>query len=211
MEIHFLVYRATAATEARKAGVRQGILAATRELVAAGGFGMVQVSDVARRAGVATGTIYRYFPSKPFLFAEVFRRASQREVDELQTIADSKLAASARLRDTIGVFTTRAARARRLAYALIAEPVDPLIESERLRFRSAYDRIFRQILRDGVEAGEFVAIDIPVAAACVVGALAESLVGPLAPDAHLSDRELEELIGNVTAFCLRATTGRKDP
>ena len=34
-----------------------------------------------RRAGVATGSVYRHFPSKAELFAEVFRRAAQREVD----------------------------------------------------------------------------------------------------------------------------------
>lgn len=210
MEIHVLVYRATAATEARKANIRQTILTATRDLVGAGGFGAVQVSDVARRAGVATGTIYRYFPSKPILFAEVFRRACQREVDELQAIADGPGTAARRLCDTVRVFVTRAARGRRLAYALIAEPVDPLIEAERLRFRRAYDLVFRRILRDGMAAREFVEQDMAVTAACIVGALAEAMVGPLAPDAHLSERGVDELIAGASAFCLRAVTGRNE-
>jgi AcrR family transcriptional regulator len=60
---------------------------------------------VARRAGVATGSVYRHFPSKADLFAEVFRRAAQREVDVLRGMADrnepvaNRLAAWVEVRD----------------------------------------------------------------------------------------------------------------
>ena len=35
------------------------------------------------------------------------------------------------------------------AYALIAEPVDPAVEAERLTFRRAYADLFERALRDG--------------------------------------------------------------
>ena len=49
--------------------------------MADGGYASASVQAVAARAGVATGTVYRHFASKADLFAEVFRRASQRELD----------------------------------------------------------------------------------------------------------------------------------
>src|SRR4051812_41357940 len=79
--LFYVAYRATERTEARKAAVRARIVTAARELIARGGYAEAQVAAVAERAGVATGTVYRHFPSKSDLFAEVFREASQREVD----------------------------------------------------------------------------------------------------------------------------------
>src|SRR3954453_18490596 len=80
-------YRPTERTEARKAATRERIVAAALEQVAEGGYASASVQAVAARAGLAVGTIYRHFPSKAELFAEVFRRASQRELDVLVEIA----------------------------------------------------------------------------------------------------------------------------
>jgi TetR/AcrR family transcriptional regulator, cholesterol catabolism regulator len=52
-----------------QAARRERVLAAALELGAAGGYEAVQMRDVAQRAGVALGTIYRYFSSKDALLA----------------------------------------------------------------------------------------------------------------------------------------------
>src|SRR5258708_29781149 len=48
---------------------RSRVLAAAIELAAEGGYDAVQMRDVATRAQVALGTIYRYFSSKDQLLA----------------------------------------------------------------------------------------------------------------------------------------------
>jgi TetR/AcrR family transcriptional regulator, cholesterol catabolism regulator len=48
---------------------RQRILRATRDLAASGGYEAVQMREVAARAQVALGTLYRYFSSKDHLLA----------------------------------------------------------------------------------------------------------------------------------------------
>ncbi|MGK5546256.1 TetR family transcriptional regulator [Streptomyces sp. URMC 127] len=48
----------------RQAARRRRILRATEELASRGGFDAVQMREVAEAAGVALGTLYRYFPSK---------------------------------------------------------------------------------------------------------------------------------------------------
>src|SRR5919106_287338 len=79
-----MAYRSTERTEARRAETRHRITAAARELIAEGGYVAAQIAAVADRAGVAVGTVYRHFPSKTDLFAEVFREASQHEVDAMR-------------------------------------------------------------------------------------------------------------------------------
>ena len=75
-------------TRARLAAARERIVDAALDQLAEGGYASASVATVARRAGVATGTVYRHFPSKADLFAEVFRRAAQREVDVLRAMTD---------------------------------------------------------------------------------------------------------------------------
>lgn len=60
---------------------RDRILEATMELATEGGFHGVQMRDVADRADVALGTLYRYFPSKIHLLVGSLRQ----EIDRLRT------------------------------------------------------------------------------------------------------------------------------
>jgi AcrR family transcriptional regulator len=50
---------------------RERMLGATAELALEGGWDAVQMREVAQRADVALGTLYRYFPSKEFLLVSV--------------------------------------------------------------------------------------------------------------------------------------------
>src|ERR1044071_7459611 len=52
---------------------REGILAAALEEFSAHGFEAARLDDVARRAGIAKGTIYLYFSDKETLFQELVR------------------------------------------------------------------------------------------------------------------------------------------
>jgi AcrR family transcriptional regulator len=203
--IHFfpMPYRATARTEARRADNERRLLEQARALVVDGGFGAVSIAAVADAAGLATGTVYRYFPSKADLLGEVFRRAAAREVDVMASYASAPGRVAERIRSALGVFCERALRSGRLAWALLAEPIDPAVEHERLRFRRAYAGILEDLIRDGSACGELPPQDAAIAASCVVGALGEALLVPLATD----DREPTD--GTTAAaidFCLRAIT-----
>jgi AcrR family transcriptional regulator len=204
-----MAYRATERTERKRAAARERIVTAARELIARGGYREAQVAAVAARAGVATGSVYRHFPSKAELFAEVFRSVSQREVDAARAAADAVPGARAteRLQVAIETFARRALRARRQAWALLAEPVDPAVEAERLAFRRAHAEHFAAILRDGIAAGELPAQNAELAAAALVGALGEALVGPLSPVAPRMDPDA--LVSDLVAFCLRSVTDRE--
>jgi len=193
-------YRPTERTRARLAAARERIADAALDQLAEGGYASASVVAVARRAGVATGSVYRHFPSKADLFAEVFRRASQREVDVLRGMADGREPAAHRLAAWVEAFVRRALAEPVRAYALIAEPVDPAVEAERLVFRRAYADLFERALRDGVEAGDLPPLDAELAAAAIVGALAEALVGPL----QRREAGADELVAGLQSFVLRS-------
>jgi hypothetical protein len=101
-------------------------------------------------------------------------------------------------------FARRALAEPTRAYALIAEPVDPAVEAERLTFRRGYRDVLAGVLGDGIESGELAPHDTETVAAALVGAIGESLVGPLSPAAHHGPRRHESLIAALVQFCLGA-------
>ena len=211
-----MVYRKTDSVEAHLADNRKRILAAARSLVSAGGWPEAQVSHVAAAAGVATGTVYRYFPSKAELFVEVLSTVSQREVDVLEAIANGNEPAGQRLHAAVAAFVKRAMRNRRLAYALIAEPCDPEIDQARLRYRHMISEQVMHIVRDGQETGAFRAdLDPSLAATVVVGGFMEGLIGPLSPlNADFgSDPQNPEVVRtlaeDIADICCAAVTARR--
>ena len=205
--IHFLAvaYRPTHLTEARKAATRGRIVSAALDLIAEGGYAAAPVAAVAARAGVAVGTVYRHFPSKSDLFAEVFRVASQREVDAMREAGEARAGAGVDQQIAAGIesFARRALAGKRLAWALLAEPVDPAIETERLHFRESYHEVIADLLRDGIDSGQLPDQDPDLTAAALVGAIAEAMVGPLSPSSKARDPEV--LIAALISFCIRAT------
>src|SRR5689334_24989770 len=64
---------ASAARRARSAERRDAILAAALDEFSSRGFEAARLDDVARRAGIAKGTIYLYFRDKETLFQELIR------------------------------------------------------------------------------------------------------------------------------------------
>jgi AcrR family transcriptional regulator len=202
-----MAYRRTERTEARKAATRERIVAAAMDQVAEGGYASASVQAVAARAGLAVGTIYRHFPSKAELFTEVFTRASQRELDVLVEVssADGRGAAE-RVAAAVEAFCRRALAGPVLAFALLAEPVDPAVESERLRLRRGYRDAFARVLEGGVESGELRPHDVQTLAAVLVGGLGEALVGPLS--AHGGRRRREALVASLVQFSLNSLPTR---
>ena len=198
-----MAYRSTERTEARRAETRKRITIAARELIAEGGYVAAPVAAVADRAGVAVGTVYRYFPSKSELFAEVFREASQHEVDAMRDAIESSPGPAAdRMATGIEAFARRALRGRRLAWALLAEPVDPRVEAERLHFRHSYRDLMAEVITEGIDAGELPDQDVEASAAALIGAIGEAMLGPLSPTANGGDPDT--LIASLINFCIRA-------
>ena len=177
-----MAYRRTLAVQQRLDAVRTQLLDAALSLVAEQGYAGCSVAEVAARAGVGTGTVYRYFPNKGELFAEVFRTACSKEVAAFTAAAHAVPDAACeceRITAAIATFTRRALHAPRLAYALLAEPVDALVDAERLAFRESYRDLLATVLTDGIRRAQIPEQDVEVTAAGLIGAVAEALVQPL--------------------------------
>jgi AcrR family transcriptional regulator len=179
---------------------RERLLAAARELIEEGGYASASVAAIAERAGVASGTVYRHFASKAELFLEVFRAVCAGEERAMRAAADEAgPGAVDRLEAVLATFARRALKNRRLAWALLAEPVDPVVNAERLAYRERYASLVAAELRAAIAVGEIPAQDVAFTAAALVGGCGEALVGPLS-----SVNGSGQVVGSIEIFVRRA-------
>ena len=195
-------YRRTPAVQAKLAASREAILWAAVALLAEDGYAGCSVAAVAARAGVATGSVYRHFPSKSDLLTEVFRLSAGREVAAVAEAASRPGTITERATSVVETFAGRALKSPRLAYALLAEPVDPAGDAQRLVFRESYRDVIAEVIADGVARGELPPQNPRLVASAAVGAIGEALVGPLSAGAAEVDT-----VPTLVRFILRALGG----
>jgi AcrR family transcriptional regulator len=128
---------------------RQRVLEAAEEEFALQGLA-VPIDDIARRAGVGPGTVYRHFPTKEALFAAIVARRMEDLVEEARTLAASDDPAEAFFHFLTRIFE-EGARKRDLVDALGAAGVDIKTELGHAGF-DMRDTIERLLVR-GQQAG----------------------------------------------------------
>jgi AcrR family transcriptional regulator len=194
-------YRRTENVARRLAARRDTVLAAARAAASEGGMAAVQIVAVAARAGIAAGTVYRYFPAKTDLVAALLAEIADREIAALRAAAAAAPGPLSALSAAIMTFAARALRDRKLAYAAIAEPVDAELDAARLVFRRSLAAEFATRIAAAIAEGRLPEQDAALAAAALTGLLIEGLVGPLAPDAAGRERDT---LQSLTLTALRA-------
>ncbi len=200
-----MAYQHTEKTLQKKAEIRQRILDAAHQLVANKGFRGLSIISVAEVAGVASGSLYRYFASKTALCSQVFVLATRKEVELVSLALSSSQQPREQIENAVQCFARRALKGKTLAWALIAEPVDPIVEQDRLQYRRAYAELFEAVINTGIQSGYLPKQDARISAAAIVGVMAETLVGPLSPNGEqLSKKQRDALVSQVQTFCTRA-------
>jgi AcrR family transcriptional regulator len=199
-----MAYRRTDSVIRRLAARHQAIIAAARAAAAEGGMAAVQVAPVAQRAGIATGTVYRYFPSKTDLVTALVAAISEHEIGAVRKAGKAAPGPLSALAASIATFASRALRNRRLAWAVIAEPVDAEVEAVRITYRRALAEELRTRIAAAMQSGHLPNQDSGLAAPALVGALLEGLIGPLAPGGNDDPARARDAVQALTLLSLRA-------
>ena len=196
-------YRRTENVVRRLAAREQTILNAALSLAGEGGMEAVQIAAVAKRANIAAGTVYRYFPSKTDLIGDVIATVSEREMAAMRRAADAAPGPLSALAACIATFAARTLSERRLAWAVLAEPIEAEADAMRLDFRQSIAAEIEARIRAARTRQLLPEQDARATAPAIVGAVLEGLIGPLAPepaDAAAARQAVQE----TTLLALRA-------
>ncbi|MGE3149082.1 MAG: TetR/AcrR family transcriptional regulator [Pseudorhodoplanes sp.] len=198
-----MAYRRTENVARKLAARRVAILTAAEAAAREGGMGAVQIAAVAARAGIAAGTVYRYFPSKTDLVFALVAALSEREVAALRKAADAAPGPLSALTATIGALARRALSERKLAAALLVDPVEADIDAERREYRRRLAAEVAARITTANAGGFLPNGDATLSATAIIGALVEGLLGPLASRIE-EGAEQQSAVQTLTLHCLRA-------
>jgi TetR/AcrR family fatty acid metabolism transcriptional regulator len=136
---------------------RQQILDAAVIEIAQHGYYQTTIAMIARRAGVADGTIYLYFRSKQEILISIFDRAVGRFIEEGQRQLRSEQGAEAKLRRIMELHLSLVGKDRDLAVIFQVElrhSLHFLNLFSRRRIRE-YLEIIAEVVREGQAEGSF--------------------------------------------------------
>lgn len=204
-----MAYRRTEKVQSRLDETREQIVRAGRKFVARNGFAKASMAEIAREAGVATGTLYKHFTSKDELICEIYRLNGLYEMGRIEAISQqTDLPASTRIETAIRSFLSRAMQSRPMAYASLEEPAGAALEIERIKMRELHTKIYQRMIEDGIAAGEFSEQDPFVSASGIAGAVTASMIGPLNFSRTLTTTDIDHIIDGLVSFCLNAVSAR---
>lgn len=186
----------------RRVDTRQKLYEAAVELIAERGYSATTVDDIAERAGVAKGTVYYNFTSKPKLFEALLRHGV-----ELLTAQFQEAVAGLPAREAIGALIRT-----QLEYFQRYHTFAQILVSEMWRTNREWQqslRLLREqvigviagVIAAGVTSGDLAAdLDVQVAAGALFGV---GLVAAVDWLVFQPDRPIEDVEASLRAIVLR--------
>jgi AcrR family transcriptional regulator len=156
---------------------REAVLAAAKKLFADRGL-EAQMPDVARRAGVGVGTVYRHFPAKDDLIAALVAERFERFAQEASRALEHE-DAWAGLEDFIRFSAELQADDRGLCEVMGSRPDVMDAAARAAGLPDLADRLVKRAQRSGQLRADLAWEDIPMIA-CGLGRITQTDVGPAA-------------------------------
>jgi AcrR family transcriptional regulator len=191
--------RAVESRVQRKRGRRiQEILTVAAELFGERGYAAVSLDDVAERLDVTKGSLYYYFASKDELVSaaiETLGSAWTRRLAELPVDGPP----ARRLRVLVREHVTVAVRDHPAALRLFLGPDDwpPPQRAAIKELRRWHDRLFRDVIEEGLATGDFVVVDVDTTLHCLHAAMSQAPAWFAARRGAAFDEALDRLVDTL--------------
>jgi AcrR family transcriptional regulator len=163
-----LVWRRRASPEARRTEIFRSLGLVLRER----GLASLTMQEIADRLGMTKGNLYYYFKDKQDLLYRCHVSAMRLSLKALDEMRKSGEPPATRLRTLL----TRHIRAitDEVYGAVLLTDLESLTPAQRRRYvalRDRFERGVRQLIREGIERGEFRKIDVRLAGFAILGAI----------------------------------------
>lgn len=190
-------------------GRRRDILETFTAVVAAQGYDMTSVAEIAERLQLSKGTIMYHFGSKDQMLREMSLGYMERRLRELEVIVEELTDDSARLGALIVSLVTSYRDDREASIAFSREFMrfanDPVMDEVRA-LRRRYVDTLQGFLEAGMAGGTFRQIDAKIVALQIIGMCNWTWTW-LNPDGRLSVDEVAAVFASTTLSGVLATPG----
>jgi AcrR family transcriptional regulator len=153
----------------------EDILKAAASVFHRKGYHGATMSDIAAEVNLTAGSLYHHFPSKEDLLVAVLDAGLTQITHEARVIVENQCAPAERLRQIVHIHIQNEIEHGPIAAAIIFEGralLDiPDVRDQYIRLRDELERLYRQVIDDGIAAGHFRAVDAGIFVKTLFGAL----------------------------------------
>ena len=200
-----------------KARVKPGfqkakMLETARRLFWEKGYRATSMRDIGISYGCKPANIYNFFSDKEEILFEVLREEMEQIIDPIKHLEDDDHTSPIeQLRFLIECHLKVTLSYRRSARLLFDVALDNLSPHERKKivdYRDTYDRIIRKVIRRGIDAGHFPAIDVKLAGFMIASMITRTRIW-FHPKKGASVGELVDFIFKFTLNGLSGLTQKR--
>ncbi len=166
---------------------RDEILIAAAQIFSQKGFHATSMADIAQAVHLQKGSLYHHISSKQELLVEMLDRALDLLIEQMQAVMSLPLPPEEKLRQAMAAYLNTLIEHRDLASVLLLEhrSLEPEYRSRHLPRRDRYERLWRDLIQQGLDQGAFCCADPGMAARAVLGVMNWTITW-LKPDGPLS-------------------------
>jgi AcrR family transcriptional regulator len=176
---------------------REEILEAAAQIFSQKGFHGASMQDIAEAVQLQKASLYHHVASKQEILLEILDDALDLLIERVSIVAALPISPQERLRQAMQTYLQILAEHRALAAVLLLEyrSLEPEYHHRHLPRRDRFEALWRDLIREGAEAGAFHCEHCSLAARALLGVMNWTITwyrpdGPLSP-AEIADQFAE--------------------
>ena len=150
---------------------RDEIILSAAQIFREKGFHATSMQDIADSVELQKASLYHHISSKQEILWAVLDRALDVLIEDIEPIVDSDLPPEEKLRLAMTRYIERVTGSADLAAVLLLEhrSLEPQLRARHISRRDRFEDLWRQLVREGVEQGDFRPMDPSVVAFALLG------------------------------------------
>jgi AcrR family transcriptional regulator len=169
------------------------ILSAAAQIISQKGFHAASMQDIAHAVNLQKASLYHHISSKQDILLALLDRALDLLIEQIEQVVQQPLPADQKLRQAMVVYLQAMLEQRDLASVLLLEhrSLEPQYHSRHIPRRDRFERLWRDMLQEGVEQGIFNCTDLALVSRSLLGVMNWTITW-YRPDGLLMPGEIAE-------------------
>lgn len=150
---------------------RADIVQAAAQIFRQKGYHATSMQDIADAVHLQKASLYHHIESKQEILLEILDAALDRLTADISAVVESDLSPTVKLRLALKAYTLRLNEDRDLASVLLLEyrGLEPGLRARHIARRDRIDLLWRRLVREGIDAGEFRRVDPTLTSFALLG------------------------------------------
>jgi len=150
---------------------RDEIILSAAQIFREKGFHATSMQDIADSVHLQKASLYHHIDSKQEILLEVLDRALDVLIEDIEPIVESDMASEEKLKLAMARYIGRVTGSADLAAVLLLEhrSLEPQLRARHIARRDRFEELWRKLVQEGVDRGEFRPMDHSVVTFALLG------------------------------------------